>query len=184
MLLQMNMKTAMQLIVLTGFRATGKSTVGRLVAAALGYRFLDTDRELTTRLGASIAEVVRRHGWPYFRQAEAALLSELPTRSKVVVATGGGAIEHRAAWQALRKSGFVAWLDADVATITRRIAADYMSADQRPALLADQASMQQETALLVERREPLYAAGSDLRFDTATMLPEEVAEKLLIAVQL
>ncbi len=173
----------MQTIVLTGFRATGKSTVGRLVAEALSYRFLDTDQEITRRLGMSVAEVVHRHGWSRFRQEEAALLGELSMWSQVVIATGGGAIEHQKAWQALRGHSFVVWLDADVATIKSRIASDVVSSNQRPALLTGSASARHEASLLMERRAPLYAAGSDLRFDTTTMLPAKVAAEVLAALR-
>jgi shikimate kinase len=60
------MKNRHNNIVLTGFRATGKSTVGKIVAEQLGYTFLDTDIELTRQLGASIADIVTLHGWPFF----------------------------------------------------------------------------------------------------------------------
>jgi Shikimate kinase len=60
-------------IVLTGFRATGKTSVGKALATKLGYAFSDTDRLLCERLHAPIADIVARHGWPFFRQAEAQL---------------------------------------------------------------------------------------------------------------
>jgi shikimate kinase len=169
-------------ILLTGFRATGKSAVGTILARQLGYTFIDTDCLLTQRLGASIAEVVACHGWPYFRQAEDRLLRELPALMKTVVATGGGAIEHQDAWRHLRTCCFVVWLDARLDTISWRIAHDPLSTTQRPALTAS-ASAQEEIVQLLERRRPLYAAGADLRLATDDVAPAVLAERIRAAVQ-
>lgn len=160
-------------IVLTGFRATGKSTIGLLVAQQLGYRFLDTDQVLTRQLGASIAHVVASHGWPHFRRAEAQLLHDLSSASDVVIATGGGAIEHQAEWRRLRCDSLVVWLEADAATINQRIAADGASIAQRPALISG-AAPEDEIAQLLSRRAPLYARGSDLRLDTVNASLQEL----------
>lgn len=169
-------------IVLTGFRATGKSTLGQLVAKRLGYLFLDTDQELTRQLGATIAQTVACHGWPFFRRAEAQLLRELSSASHVVIATGGGAIEHHHEWQLLRRDSFVVWLDADAATINQRITADAASISQRPTLLNGR-TPQDEIVQLLGQRAPLYAAGSNVRFDTASIGLEDLAVMLCAAYQ-
>jgi shikimate kinase len=168
-------------IVLTGFRATGKSTVGKIVAEQLGYTFLDTDIELCRQLGASVAEIVAFHGWPFFRQAEAELLHRLSFQTHQVIATGGGAIEHQQQWRLLRRESFVVWLDADVATIQARITSDPLSAAQRPALPTACKTLEDEIVLLLQRRAPLYASGSDVRFDTVGTPPTQLAEQLLDA---
>lgn len=152
-------------IVLTGFRATGKSTIGLLVANQLEYQFLDTDQVLSQQFGTTIAQIVARHGWPFFRHAEAQLIGELSSASGVVIATGGGAIEHQIQWQLLRRGSFVVWLDADAPTISQRIAADSTSTTQRPALISE-ASPEEEITQLLRKRNPLYALGSDIRLDT------------------
>ena len=160
-------------IVLTGFRATGKSTIGLLVANRLHFRFLDTDQVLTQQLGATIAQIVASHGWPFFRRAEAQLLLDLSCASAVVIATGGGAIEHQLEWQRLRRDSLVVWLDADTATINQRIAADATSTAQRPALISD-AAPEDEIAQLLNQRTPLYELGSDLRLDTVNTSLQEL----------
>lgn len=165
-------------IVLTGFRATGKTSVGKALATKLGYAFSDTDRLLCERLHAPIADIVARHGWPFFRQAEAQLLRELASMTHTVLATGGGAIQHHAEWSLLRTHSYVVWLDADLATISKRIAADAASAAQRPALVQGLAA-HDEIETLLEQRRPLYAAGSDLRLDTANDDPETLAERIV-----
>lgn len=170
------MNTRMKNIVLTGFRATGKTSVGQALAAQLKWAFLDTDVLLCQRLGAPIAEIVARHGWPTFREAESQLLRELPALEATVVATGGGAIEHRDEWQALRDRCFVVWLDADMATIRQRLGADPQSAQQRPSLTGQ--AVLDEVEALLEKRRPLYLAGSDLRLDTVGKTPEQLAEAI------
>ncbi|MDD2463425.1 MAG: shikimate kinase [Desulfobulbus sp.] len=172
------MKNKLCNIVLTGFRATGKTTVGRSIARRLGYGFIDTDTEICRQLGASVAEIVAQYGWPHFRKAEAKLLESLCAASNMIIATGGGAIEHQAQWQDLRRRSFVVWLDADVATIKKRISSDPVSVHQRPDLSPDNASVEDETAQILQRRNPLYSAGSDLRLDTGSNTPEELAASL------
>jgi shikimate kinase len=169
-------------IVLTGFRATGKTSVGKALAAQLGLAFVDTDSLLEQRLGAGVAEVVARRGWPFFREGERQLLQELSSTTGTVLATGGGAILHQDAWRRLRASAFVVWLDADPGVIGKRIAADPVSATQRPSL-TDSVSVQDEIETLLKRRRPLYAAGSDLRLDVADSLPSALAARIVAAMK-
>ena len=75
-----------EVIVLTGFRTTGKTSVGRLLAARLGYTFVDADAVLCERLGGTVAQIVARSGWDSFRQAERALLLETRTMTRTVLA--------------------------------------------------------------------------------------------------
>jgi shikimate kinase len=174
------MNGKMKNIVLTGFRATGKTSVGRTLAAQLKWAFLDTDVLLCQRLGAPIADIVARHGWAFFRQAESRLLRELAAMEKTVVATGGGAIEHRQEWQELRKGCLVVWLDADIATIRQRLRDDPNSSQQRPSLTGY--AIQDEIEELLHKRTPLYLAGSDLRLETASKTPERLAEEIQRAI--
>ena len=99
-----------------------------------------------------------------------------------VLATGGGAIEHQQEWQQLRNCGYVVWLDADISTIRRRLMMDPVSAQQRPSLTGQ--AVQHEIGTLLERRMPLYRAGSDLRLATDDKEPEELANQILRAVEL
>ena len=165
-----------EVIVLTGFRATGKTSVGRLLAARLGYTFVDADAVLCERLGGTVAQIVARSGWDSFRQAERALLLETRTMTRTVLATGGGAIEHTAEWRRLREQCLIVWLEADEATIRRRMAGDAQTAAQRPSLTGE--APVDEIATLLARRTPLYAAGSDVRLDTVGRTPDELVGKL------
>ncbi len=164
-------------IVLTGFRATGKSSVGRMLAEKLGYTFIDTDVLLCERMGAPIADIVVRHGWPFFRQAERQLLMEVPGMAQTVLATGGGAIEHQAEWQRIRSCCYVVWLDAAVATIRQRMNDDPTSAGQRPSLTGSPPG--EEIEELLRRRSPLYSAGSDLHLATDGTGLEALVESII-----
>src|SRR6202789_2538376 len=83
-------------IVLTGFMGSGKSTVGPLLAARLGWRFLDADEVIEAEAGATIAELFARHGETPFRDREHATIARLAAQDKnaLVLALGGGAIER------------------------------------------------------------------------------------------
>jgi len=164
-------------IVLTGFRATGKSSVGRMLAEKLRYTFIDTDILLCERLGAPIADIVASRGWDFFRQAERRLLMEVTGMVRTVLATGGGAIEHLVEWRQLRSCCYVVWLDADPATIRKRMNDDPKSAGQRPSLTGAPAS--DEIEALLRRRIPLYAAGSDLHLATEDKGPAVLVESII-----
>jgi shikimate kinase len=156
--------------------------VGKALVKLTGFRFLDTDQELCERMGCSIAQAVSQHGWPYFREQEQVLLSELPSREKTIIATGGGAILHQDAWEELRRGAFVVWLRTDFATTLARLALDQKTAEQRPALgitrQEDEYNPAKEIAAVLAEREPLYQAGSDLVLDTEGKTPDELAGEI------
>ena len=171
-------------IVLTGFRATGKTAVGKALARLIGFRFLDTDQELCQRMGCSVTEAVRQHGWPYFREQEQTLLAELPCWQETIIATGGGAILHQNEWQELHQGSFVVWLRTDLATTLSRLARDQKTAAQRPALTGgrdrqeDVQDPAKEISAVLAEREPLYRAGSNLVLDTEEKTPEALAGEI------
>lgn len=160
-------------VILTGYRATGKTVVGNRVAELLGRCFIDTDAELEARIGSSVADLVDKEGWPVFRRLEKELLAELAGKKGLVIATGGGAIQHEREWKDLRRNSLAVWLKADVETIRRRIEADKASGGQRPSLTGKN-TLDEIEAVLAER-EPSYRKGSDIQIDTAGRSPEELA---------
>jgi len=167
-------------IVLTGFRATGKTAVGKALARLTGFRFLDTDQELCQRMGCSIVEAVRQHGWQHFRGQEISLLRELPSWQETIIATGGGAILHQREWEELHRDAFVVWLRTDLATTLVRLSLDQKTAAQRPALDKQEGgqNLAEEISAILEEREPLYRVGSDLVLDTEGKTPEELAGEI------
>lgn len=164
-----------QRVVLTGFMATGKSTVGRLLAARLGYELIDTDRVIEADHGA-IHEIFRTHGEQHFRRLERDLAVDLAGRDRIVVATGGGMMVDPVNAAQLGKGARVFWLAAEPATIARRVAAD--RSVERPLLAAGDAESVIRR-LLAERTEA-YARFE--RVDTDDLAPEQVVEAILAAL--
>ena len=167
------MQKPVRKIILVGFRATGKSSVGRVLAARLGVEFLDMDQVLTSRHG-EISALVAAHGWDFFRAREKELLAELINTKEGVIATGGGAVLHRELWPAMRESGLVVWLTSTLELICRRLDSDPASPGQRPSLTGR--DIRAETATVLAEREPLYRSAAHLSVDSNRPIPEVVAE--------
>jgi shikimate kinase len=160
-------------VFLVGMMGAGKSTVGRLLAHALHYEFIDCDTELERRAGVRIATMFEVEGEAGFRARESALLEELTLRPATVLATGGGAVldERNRAW--LRERGVVVFLDVDAAEIARRTRHD----TSRPLLQAgDRRSRIEE---LLDARLPLYRATAHLRMRSPARNPRRLVTSLL-----
>lgn len=160
-------------IILVGFRATGKSSVGRLLAEHLGVDFLDMDQVLTARHG-EISALVAARGWDFFRAREKELLRELLDLKEGVIATGGGAVLHQELWPLMRETGLVVWLTSTLELICRRLTSDPVSTSQRPSLTGRDIGA--ETATVLTEREPLYRSAAHLSVDSNRPIPEVVAE--------
>jgi len=166
-------------LALIGSRGTGKSSVGRVLAARLDRPFIDADTALEARLGISIAELFKIYGEPHFRDHEAATLRELTeTGAPLVLATGGGVILREENRDRLRRFGTVIWLTADPAILAARLAAD--PANDRPALTALGAV--EEIVHVLNARSPLYRETADLVISTDGKSVEAVAEEILAAI--
>lgn len=159
-------------IVLVGFMGTGKTTVGTIVAARLGMRFVDMDVVIEQREGRRIAQIFADSGEPYFRSLERALARELSGQAGLVIGTGGGIVLNAENIRDLGTTGVVICLTADPATIARRVAGN----SDRPLLAGDDA-MARIVRILGERAA-LYGAIAD-RIDTAPLSPEQVADRVV-----
>lgn len=162
-------------IFLVGLSGGGKSTVGPLVAHALGWTFVDSDREIEARNGRPVAVIFAEQGEPVFRTLEAATLVGLATCDRVVVACGGGAITDARSRAAL-ESGLVAWLRVPPAIAAARLSADPATED-RP-LLAGGAQRRLEE--LLAARESLYARA-DVVVDAGSLSPDAAAAAIVEA---
>jgi shikimate kinase len=169
------------LLFLIGYRGSGKTTVGSLVADRLGWAFVDADAVLEERSGQSIREIFANEGEAGFRDKETAVLADLCEHPNTVIATGGGIVLREENRNLLKRHGFVAWLTADPATLLARIQADPATAERRPAL-AGGGLAEVETLLAV--REPLYRACADVIIQIAGLSPEQAADAILAACSL
>ena len=108
-------------LVLIGMMGCGKSTCGRLLAQKLGRCFVDTDTLIAERAGRSIPDIFAQDGEVYFRDLETAIIQELSQQSNLVIATGGGAILREENVAALRKNGYVVWLNRSPEEIYQKV---------------------------------------------------------------
>jgi shikimate kinase len=163
-----------EIIFLIGFRAVGKTTVGRQLADHLGWSFLDTDALICAKKGATVNEIVKAEGWDGFRRCEQEVLQGLGEQGRSVIATGGGAILHRHLWLLLKDHGHVVWLTADPEVLCQRILADSGSAAQRPSLSGK--AVCDEVREILALREPLYRESADIIVDTGRLSMEEILD--------
>ena len=164
-------------IVLVGYRGTGKSTVGRQLAARLGRALVSTDEEIVKRAQRTIPEIVAQEGWEYFRDLESEICREIASRDQLVIDTGGGAILRAQNVEALRTNGIVFWLTASVETITRRIG----GGNQRPSLTGTQSFVDEIQDVLRERM-PKYRAAADHIIVTDGRSTSQLMETVLALV--
>ena len=162
---------------LIGYRCTGKTSVGLLVSAAIGWVFVDMDHELEAQEGRGVQQIVVDKGWAYFRRREGNLLQRLSRGSKQVIATGGGVVTASGNIALMHGSGKVVWLHASPSTIANRMAADKNTEGQRPPLRGRDSIAEVEEIL--EERLPLYQKAMQFRVDTDGLSPQEVAERVL-----
>ncbi|PKN04297.1 MAG: shikimate kinase [Deltaproteobacteria bacterium HGW-Deltaproteobacteria-9] len=163
-------------VILIGYRACGKSTVGKLLATKLKIPLWDTDLLIEESLGMPIKEIVVSQGWDFFRAREKETIQKLEQNGACVIATGGGAVLSADNIDLLKKMGFVVWLTAPLADIVERLAVDAESQGTRPQFTAD--SLVEETAAVLQQRIPLYEKAADYSLDTAGKSAEQVAEEI------
>lgn len=147
-------------VVLVGLPGSGKTTVGRLLAARLGRPFQDTDEIIGARTGIPAAAYLRTHGEGAFRAVETAAVDEACRDPHAVVATGGGALDDPLTRWRLWEHGRVLWLRAEQGTLLSRLAKDPVP---RPLLRGDPDA---QLAALALTRAPFYRAA-DVVLDAA-----------------
>lgn len=164
-------------IVLVGPMGAGKSTIGRLLAKELGYRFLDSDKVIEERCGAGIPWIFDVEGEEGFRRRETAILAELTQEDRVVIATGGGAVTREENRQRLRQGAFVIYLKTSLDQQYDRTRRDR----NRPLL--QKSNPRAILEALFAERDPLYQELSDMVMHTDRKSPRLVARQLLNRVR-
>lgn len=160
-------------IVLIGFMATGKTTVGRLVAARTHRTFVDLDAAIVAEANMPIPEIFRAEGEPGFRRREAAALDKALLDVNAVIATGGGAACREDNLRKMLQQAFVVALWADAEEVIKRVG----QRSGRPLL--DGADDPQAVARkLLHEREPFYARAH-ARVQTVGRTPEAVADDVI-----
>ena len=161
------------LITLTGFMGSGKTTVGRIVADALGCPFFDLDELVEKQARKSVAELFALDGEGAFRALEAAVLKKTVNKyaeSTVVLALGGGTLGNPESARLVSEKSLCIYLKASVDTLREHLAG---TADTRPLLQGDWPA-------LLERRLPVYESAAAVILDTDGLTPEEIADEIII----
>ena len=168
-------------VILVGYRASGKSTVGQYLAKKLKVPFVDTDQMVEEAAGLAIKDLVARDGWPAFRAKEAEAVASLQSNEPGIVSTGGGVIlsgENRAM---LKHLGIVIYLKTPVADILERLTRDAREEQARPQFTSG--SLAEETIAVLSQRIPLYESAADFAVDTefksVVRIAEEIYERLV-----
>jgi shikimate kinase len=157
-------------IALTGFMGTGKTSVGKRLAARLGWIFVDTDDIIAARERRSIEAIFAAEGEPYFRAREREAVAEAAALRDVVIATGGGAVVDEGNFETLRRAGLLVCLTATPEEILRRT-----QGHGRPLLRGDR---ERRVRALLEERAASYARVPHA-VDTTHLSVDEVVERIL-----
>jgi len=164
-------------IVLTGFMGSGKSTIGPLLAAELGWTFIDLDSEIERRTGLSVPQIFSERGEAAFRKEETAALAAVLGRARTVIALGGGAPETLGNRLLLEQTPGTAivYLAAPFATLAERCAQQFTNV--RPNF-ADPAAAEARFAT----RHPIYGRLAHVSIETDGLSPQDSAAAVLAAV--
>jgi len=165
----------MRRIVLTGFRGTGKTAIGRILSSRLNVPFTDTDDLIESGTGRSIPDIFHYDGEERFRSTEREVISTLPA-ADVIVSTGGGVVCDPKNMEYLRRESTIVLLVADIDTIEQRLIKK-----PRPPLTT--LPLHEEIASMMDRRRRNYYASADFCMDTSETSPVQAAETILVRLR-
>jgi len=167
-------------IVLIGFRGTGKSTVGRLLAKRLERDFIDSDKHIEGTTGKTIKSIFEDDGEEGFRKIEADVIAELSEEDNKIISAGGGAVLREENVRNLKDNGFLVLLEATPEIIHNRITQDEKTAQQRPSL-TDKTALHEIIHLLVQR-ESSYKNAADYTINTSYVSCEDIVNEIITIV--
>jgi shikimate kinase len=159
-------------LILCGFMATGKSSVGKCLAAITGFDFLDMDAAIESEEGMSIPRIFATRGEAAFRALEFGMVARVAQRNRCVVATGGGTIVNPRNLETLKRCGILINLTADIDTILARAG----TGEDRPMLRGG--DRRERIHSLLQQRAGAYAQA-DITVDTSALTVEEVAQRIV-----
>lgn len=174
-------------IYLTGFMASGKSTVGYALAEALHRDFFDLDIEIETRLGKSIAQIFKDEGAAFFREIESEILLELSQRNNVVIALGGGTLIDSENLLIVQKSGISIWLTTTPEEIWKRIENSekrqlIAGPDPTGRILTDPNQIYDRIKSLMLIRKPGYEKA-DIIIDATNKSVSQIVQEILMLLE-
>jgi len=165
-------------IALIGLRGAGKSTLGKVLAKKIGWKFVELNKEIEAQNGLSVAEIIALYGQEGFRRMEQAALQSLLARKELMVlATGGGIVSEPLTFDLILSSFYTVWLKAEPEEHMGRVR---RQGDLRP--MADDRSAMAELRNILLSREPLYARAAAV-VDTAGLSVDAAAARLIDTVR-
>ncbi len=172
-------------LILTGFMATGKSSVGPLVARRLGWEFVDVDTIVIARAGKPIAQIFADEGEPHFRQLEREAVAQLTSDRRrcphchgphpEVISTGGGVLVDESNCMALKRVGVIVCLTGRPEVITARVD---RSKAKRPKLTEGGKPTLERVKELMDERADAYARA-DVQIDSSDLTVEQLADHVI-----
>jgi shikimate kinase len=163
-------------VILIGYRATGKSTVGTLLSAKLKIPFGDTDTLVEEKMEMPIKEIVSLHGWDFFRNKEKEAVLMLTQEGACVIATGGGVVLDKENVDLLSQAGVIIWLNTPLHDIISRLNNNTPGTALRPQFT--DWNIVQETIDTMKQRIPLYEKAADHTVDTADKSAADVTTEI------
>lgn len=164
-------------VYLMGYRGSGKTTVGRLLAQALDWPLIDTDDWIESGQGQSIRQIFAAQGESGFRDLEQATIVQVSSfLEPAVIALGGGAVLRPQNQQVIRETGRRVWLDASAEHLHERICADSSTGERRPNL-TDRGGFDEVAEILAVRR-PIYSDLAELTVDTMGKSPDQITREI------
>jgi shikimate kinase len=163
-------------VVLIGYRATGKSSVGKSLSSKLKIAFWDTDLMVEKNMAMPVKEIVAFHGWDFFRLKEKETIKTLMQKKAGVFATGGGVVLDQENVDLLKQAGVIIWLNAPLQDIVDRLNKDAQNKAIRPQFTTG--NIAEETVNIMQQRLPLYEKAADYTVDTTGKKVAQIAEEI------
>jgi len=162
-------------VVLIGMMGAGKTTVGRRLAARLGWSFIDADHEIEVAANLTIPEIFDRHGEAHFRDGEKRVIARLLEQNRQILATGGGAFMDDQTRSVIEDNGISVWLKADADLLMSRV----KRKANRPLL--QKPNPEKILAELIDERYPVYAKAN-LTVDSRDVPHEVIVDDIIEAL--
>ncbi len=168
-------------IVLIGFRGTGKSTVGKLLAKRLKRDYVDTDEYIESTTGKTIKDIFEEEGEEGFRKTEVETIAKLGKMDNKIIAAGGGVVLKDENVKNLKSNGFLILLEATPEIIHDRIRQDAKTKQQRPSLTNKNSF--DEIKHLIDKRQPLYENAANYTINTSYVSCGNIVEEIITVIR-